>query len=1203
MLSTLATLGAGVTVLAGPAAATAADVGAVVVKLDERRGPEGTSDLPASLTESLRAALGVPFAATGRARNGAFTLALATPLPIDAVRAALNRVRLDPRVLYANAATDAPAPVTGGLPTSRIIVRYRGARGAVAGAAAAPPDAARMDRLASAAGGPLAWLRSAHDGADVLQMLQRLPVGDVEAIAARIAQDPDVDYAQPDYIRTKQAAPADPCYASPGVPACAGDYQWNLFDPLGGINMPPAWDITTGAPGIRIAVIDTGVLYGHPDLAGRFVGGYDMVADCAVGNDGQPGPCTWAAGIPNMNSRDPDAADPGDWITAAESAGFGASMPPYDWFKDCREDTSSWHGTHVAGTIGALPNNGVGIAGINWVSKILPVRVLGKCGGYSSDIDAAMVWAAGGGVPGLPPNANPARVLNVSLGGPGACDAASQQAIDKALALGAVVVAAAGNENENASGHWPASCNGVITVAATTKAGRRARYTNYGSAVEIAAPGGNADGLDPDVLSTLNTGATTPDPSGYVYVSYAGTSMATPHVSGVASLMLSANPALTPAQVLAKIQTTARAFPGGGPTCNPVPQPFACNCTTALCGAGILDAGAAVAAALGGTALASSANPAAVGAAVTFTATVAGNAPTGTVKFEDGSTPLTGCVAVPLAGSGSPRTAACVAPALAAGSHVVTATYSGDGNNPSSSASLTQTMIGASTTTLASSANPALAGASVTFTATVVGTVPTGTVTFTDGVTAIAGCSSVALAGSGNTRTAACAAGVLAAGTHPIAAAYSGDAGNVASNGTLSQVVAAALPGTATVATNPYGPLGVQGATLVGNTISNFTSNAVIQLGNVAGTPGAYAVINFQGLGIGPGNRLTIRSGAPGQFVFLVNTDATQTVVAGELVAPFTSFAPANLYVKSPQGIVVAAGGLILGGAGLGLESLGVTWTQGGPLRNDGVIDAGPVLEMIGARINGGGEFRGDAITIRTFGNANNPVNGAYFLQNGLDLQSGHGTGPTTTVALTLNAYGSAPQVLNLKVRGNAIVSMPSAWPAGVTAPANNAVVPPGGTRPAGQPDPAYGGGSMIVQAEGTLTLAGGSPGDFVFPGGIALKADGPIDLNGVLVNQGWTTSGKSFQGVFFEAPAIGSSAGNLRVYGNDLNWINFSTFPATPLRAFTLMRNPDGRASFAPADTTAPHLNTYSTLVNAAASGGCWTCLVNPLPVNMYGP
>lgn len=319
--------------------------------------------------------------------------------------------------------------------------------------------------------------------------------------------------------------------------------------------------------------------------------------------------------------------------------------------------------------------------------------MLGKCGGYTSDIADAMVWASGGSVPGVPANPNPARVLNLSLGGLGACDTTTQNAINAALAAGAVVVVAAGNSDADARNYSPSSCNGVITVAATGRQGQRASYSNFGPAVEISAPGG--DGAD-GVLSTLNNSPTSPQPGNYTYAYYQGTSMATPHVAGIASLMLSVNGSLTPAQVLAKIQSSARAFPTGTVR----------DCTTALCGAGIIDATAAVQAAIGTTAtmttLVSSANPAAAGSTVMFTATVTGTNPTGSVNFTDSGTSIAGCTAVLLTGAGNVRTAACGTSALSIGTHSIVANYGGDvGNAASSSAPLSQVITGSGTIALA----------------------------------------------------------------------------------------------------------------------------------------------------------------------------------------------------------------------------------------------------------------------------------------------------------------------------------------------------------------------------------------------------------------------------------------------------------------------------------------------------------------------
>ena len=220
-----------------------------------------------------------------------------------------------------------------------------------------------------------------------------------------------------------------------------------------------------------VAVIDTGYRP-HADLTGRFVQGYDFIWDPEVANDG--------------DGRDADARDPGDWITSADAASVT--------FAGCPVENSSWHGTHVAGTIAANTNNGVGVAGVNWQAKILPVRVLGKCGGYTSDIVDGMRWAAGLTVSGVPANANPAKVLNISLGGSGTCSMAEQSAVNDINATGAVIVVAAGNSDADAAAFTPSSCDGVIVVGATDKSGTRAYYSNYGSIVDISAPGG-AQGL------------------------------------------------------------------------------------------------------------------------------------------------------------------------------------------------------------------------------------------------------------------------------------------------------------------------------------------------------------------------------------------------------------------------------------------------------------------------------------------------------------------------------------------------------------------------------------------------------------------------------------------------------------------------------------------------------------------------------------
>ena len=270
------------------------------------------------------------------------------------------------------------------------------------------------------------------------------------------------------------------------------------------------------------------------------------------------------------NGRDSDAQDPGDWVSANECySGSPAS-------------NSSWHGTHVAGTVAAETNNGQGIAGVAWNANILPIRVLGKCGGYTSDIADGIIWSSGGSVSGTPTNNNPAQVLNLSLGGSGSCPSTTQSAINTARANGSTVIVAAGNSNANAANYTPASCSGVVTVAAVNRNGGRAYYSNYGSVVDLAAPGGETSVSSNGVLSTLNSGSSSPGSDNYAF--YQGTSMATPHIAGVAALMYSINPSITPDEVEADLISTARSFPS------------ACS----QCGSGIVDAAAAVVEAQGG---------------------------------------------------------------------------------------------------------------------------------------------------------------------------------------------------------------------------------------------------------------------------------------------------------------------------------------------------------------------------------------------------------------------------------------------------------------------------------------------------------------------------------------------------------------------------------------------------------------------------
>ncbi|HEX7048100.1 MAG TPA: S8 family serine peptidase [Gammaproteobacteria bacterium] len=375
-----------------------------------------------------------------------------------------------------------------------------------------------------------------------------MSISELEAVARELERNPDVLYAEVDRMLRPMATPNDARY----------NEQWHYFEAVGGLNLPAAWDLSTGA-GIRVAVLDTGYRP-HADLAANIVGGYDFISDTFVANDG--------------GGRDSDARDPGDWMSAGEC---GGGYPPQD-------QGSSWHGTHVAGTIAAVTNNGTGVAGVAYGAEVVPLRVLGKCGGLTSDIADAIVWASGGAVSGVPSNPHPADVINMSLGGGGSCSATTQSAINTARSNGAVVIVAAGNANTNASNSNPANCNGVVTIAATNRDGGRSYYSNYGSVVDVAAPGGELTQSTSihGILSTFNSGASSPGSDTYTF--YQGTSMATPHVAGAAALIMSANTALTPDDVEIILKNTARSFPA----------------TCSQCGTGIVDAEAAVNAALGG---------------------------------------------------------------------------------------------------------------------------------------------------------------------------------------------------------------------------------------------------------------------------------------------------------------------------------------------------------------------------------------------------------------------------------------------------------------------------------------------------------------------------------------------------------------------------------------------------------------------------
>ncbi|MXM66499.1 S8 family serine peptidase [Streptomyces sp. HUCO-GS316] len=469
-----------------------------------------------------------------------------------------------------------------GAPAERLIVGYKSGAAEATSNKAAAADAAAKGKEA---GEDVDFRRRLGTGAALVDLGAEPTRGEVADVIAEFTADPQVAYVVPDRLNQPKADPNDTEYSK----------QWDLFEATAGMRVPGAWNVSTGS-GVTVAVIDTGYV-AHSDLAANIVGGYDFIADTAVSVDG--------------NGRDSNPADPGDWYNANEC---GSGIPA---------SSSSWHGTHVAGTVAAATNNGKGVAGIAYGAKISPLRVLGKCGGYDSDIIDAITWASGGSVSGVPANTNVAKVINMSLGGDGACTSATQSAINAAVNRGTTVVVAAGNESDNVANHSPGNCNNVISVAATNRSGAKASYSNYGSLVDISAPGGQTStGTANGILSTLNSGTKTPSTESYAY--YQGTSMATPHIAGLVALMKSASPSLTPAQIESAIKSNARALPG--------------SCSGG-CGAGLADAAKTVQAVSGGGST----------GGTTFSSTSA-------VSIPDNSTAITSSIAVSGLSGNAPST-------------------------------------------------------------------------------------------------------------------------------------------------------------------------------------------------------------------------------------------------------------------------------------------------------------------------------------------------------------------------------------------------------------------------------------------------------------------------------------------------------------------------------------------------------------------
>ena len=465
-------------------------------------------------------------------------------------------------------------------------------------ALAAAPDSAlaahnaRVQHALHATGLGAARQRPFGRAAWHLALAQPLTRAEADRYVAQLSRHADVEWAVPNTRESRLQVPNDPMF-----PAMAGTTgQWWLHpvrgssgsvlaDRLRGVpGLQTAWSISNGigaASPTVIAVLDTGITT-HPDLNANVLPGYDFVSDVDLSGDG--------------DGRDANAGDPGDFVTSTEKA----LMPAV--FSGCPVQNSSWHGTNVAAVAAAVTDNGVGVAGVNWNVRILPVRVAGKCGADVLDIVDGMYWAAGvqlfnSAMQPLPLNSNPAKIVNISFGGSEPCSPAYQAAIDDLAQRGVVVVAAAGNEH--GAVRRPASCNGVVGVVAVNRDGFKAHYSNFGPQVVVATVGGDLgpDGRwgnllgDDGMLTADNAGIQAPDVNSVIYSRISGTSFAAPIAAGVISLMLSVNPNLTVAEIIAGLRASARPHVTSlmiG-ACS-VQNPGRCLCTALTCGAGLLDA-------------------------------------------------------------------------------------------------------------------------------------------------------------------------------------------------------------------------------------------------------------------------------------------------------------------------------------------------------------------------------------------------------------------------------------------------------------------------------------------------------------------------------------------------------------------------------------------------------------------------------------
>ncbi|HYP80250.1 MAG TPA: S8 family peptidase, partial [Steroidobacteraceae bacterium] len=482
-------------------------------------------------------------------------------------------------------------------PTDRVIIKWRHA-----------PNPALIagdvvQQVGNRLGRRLTPGRTIGGGMSVVMLDRKRSGAELQAVLASLRADPDVELVEVDgRVKAQAYVPNDPNFAS-------GQWYLKGTQPAG-LRADAAWDVTKGGLSaatstVIVAVIDTGVRFDHPDLAGKLLPGYDFISSPTIAGDG--------------DSWDPDASDAGDFLSAQDLLtdtfkGNGCGAGPG---KD-QPTASSWHGTRVSGIVAANTDNGVGMAGTGFNIRVLPARALGKCGGFDSDVMAAMYWSAGLTLPpalllrtDLPVNPTPAQIINLSLGSKGACNSMYATTVNDVTAHGVLIVASAGNEGEAVG--TPANCTGVLAVAGVRHAGTKVGYSDLGSRVGISAPAGNCVNTAPgdpclfQLDTTTNDGATVPGQNIYTDQYFRpnyGTSFASPQAAGVAGLMKAVNPALTPAALIARMRTSARPFPTVSDTSPQPPacqlptatlvQGFECICNTQVCGAGLLFAAGAV---------------------------------------------------------------------------------------------------------------------------------------------------------------------------------------------------------------------------------------------------------------------------------------------------------------------------------------------------------------------------------------------------------------------------------------------------------------------------------------------------------------------------------------------------------------------------------------------------------------------------------